>query len=190
MLKNQGPENWSRGRPGLLRARTNSRSVRDTSCGKIREGKNRCGDDVMTPQVRGACGFLFACRWGEGPVTVHKNALHSGKSVHVRKVSPVPGRPLGDDDGVDQRTGGPAGSCSVCSAAARGDAAGPGSRCGNHRCRLGWERSAGSGGFGFGFLLRRFAGAASADVVSSGGVGGRPDPSVRTSGAAAVAGGA
>ena len=28
VLKSQGPENWSRGRPGLLRARTNSRSVR------------------------------------------------------------------------------------------------------------------------------------------------------------------
>ena len=132
----------------------------------------------MTPQVRGACGFLFACRWGEGPVTVHKNALHSGKSVHVRKVSPVPGRPLGDDDGVDQRTGGPAGSCSVCSAAARGDAAGPGSRCGNHRCRLGWERSAGSGGFGFGFLLRRFAGAASADAVGETWRGGQQSTSV------------
>ena len=43
VLKSQGPENWSRGRPGLLRARTNSRSVRDGLCGKIRGGETAGG---------------------------------------------------------------------------------------------------------------------------------------------------
>ena len=38
VLKSQGPENWSRGRPGPLRARTNPRSVRDGLCGKTRGG--------------------------------------------------------------------------------------------------------------------------------------------------------
>ena len=42
VLKSQGPENWSRGRPGLRWARTNSRSARDASCGKIR-GKPQGG---------------------------------------------------------------------------------------------------------------------------------------------------
>ena len=41
VLKSQGPENWSRGRPGLMRARTNSRFAWDRSCGKIRGGENR-----------------------------------------------------------------------------------------------------------------------------------------------------
>ena len=47
VLKSQGPENWSRGRPGPHWARTNPRSVRDVSCGKIREktagGVASCG---------------------------------------------------------------------------------------------------------------------------------------------------
>ena len=47
VLKSQGPENWSRGRPGLLRARKNSCFVRDTSCGKIRRGKKRWWGDVL-----------------------------------------------------------------------------------------------------------------------------------------------
>ena len=34
VLKSQGRENWSRGRPGPVWARTNSRSFRDTSCEK------------------------------------------------------------------------------------------------------------------------------------------------------------
>ena len=46
VLKSQGPENWSRGRPGLVRARTNSRSVRGGLCGKIR-GKNRSQGSVV-----------------------------------------------------------------------------------------------------------------------------------------------
>jgi len=36
VLKSQGPENWPRGRPGSHWALTNSRSVRDASCGKTR----------------------------------------------------------------------------------------------------------------------------------------------------------
>ena len=36
VLNSEGPENWPRGRPGPLWARANSRSVRDTSCEKIR----------------------------------------------------------------------------------------------------------------------------------------------------------
>ena len=72
VLKSQGPENWSRGRPGPHWARTNSRSARDASCGKIR-GKTAGGWRHATPQVRGACGILFVCKWGGGPVTAHKS---------------------------------------------------------------------------------------------------------------------
>ena len=193
VLKSQGPENWSRGRPGLRWARTNSRSVRDASCGKTRRGKNRRWGDVMWRRRSGVlvvCGILFVRKWGEGPVTAHKKAFRSGKGAHVRGVSPVPGRLLrGVSAGVSQRSGRSAGSCPVCSSAARGDAAGPGSRVGNHRCRLGWE-SARSGSVGLGLLLRRFAGAAPLDAVGSGGVGGRSEPSVRAAsgGAATVAG--
>ena len=43
VLKSQGPENWPRGRPGLLRARKNPRSVRGASCGKTREEKTAGG---------------------------------------------------------------------------------------------------------------------------------------------------
>ena len=53
VLKSEGPENWSRGRPGLLWARTNSRSVRGASCGKPREGKTLVGWRHEAPQVRG-----------------------------------------------------------------------------------------------------------------------------------------
>ena len=60
VLKSQGPENWSRGRPGPHWARANSRSVRDTSCGKIRGGTTgglaSCG--VTGPGCLW-CSFLF-----------------------------------------------------------------------------------------------------------------------------------
>ena len=60
VLKKQGPETWSRGRPGLLRACTNSRSVRDTSCGKIRGGKNRCWGDAMRRRRSGVLVVFFS----------------------------------------------------------------------------------------------------------------------------------
>ena len=131
--------------------------------GKSGGGKTAGGGGRhVTPQVRGACGIRFVRKWGEGPATAHKKAFRSGKGVHVRGVSPVPSRLMRDvSAGVShQRSGRSAGSCPVCSSAARGDAAGPGSRVGNHRCRLGWEGSR-SGSVGLGSLLRRFAGAAS-----------------------------
>ena len=66
-------------------------------------------------------------------------------------------------------------------------AAGPVSRNENHRCRLGWEGAARSGGSGVGFFFRRFAEAVSAGAVSSGGVGGRLEQSVRAVSGTAVA---
>ena len=41
VLKSQGPENWPRGRPGLLWARENPRSVRDTPWFGDTRGENR-----------------------------------------------------------------------------------------------------------------------------------------------------
>ena len=305
MLKSQGPENWPRGRPGLLWARTNSRSVRGESCGKTREGKTgrrrvascdaadpppraptngrpgfphpgaggrlpmaRRGQVSwrffvplggacppsgarsrrrplecaihhhhrhVTPQVRGTCGILLhpppcargpgasaptagqgLCVWvfagacqgtawaglclihhhhqlvvffsfvngGEGAaVTVQKGSVSFGqKRPRSRgEPSPLAGLCLPSAPGADQQLGGSEGSCSVCSAAARGGAAVPGSRIDNHRCRLGWEGAAKSGGRGAGFLFRRFAGAASADAMSSFGWGRRSPRAISTS---------
>ena len=58
VLKSQGPENWSRGRPGPHWARTNSRSARDASAGKS-GGKPLVGWRRVAPQVRGTSVVLF-----------------------------------------------------------------------------------------------------------------------------------
>ena len=176
------------------RVQTRALSGTHASCGKIREGKTAGG--VASGGAAGP-GYLwysfFVRKWREGGLSQYKKeALHSGKSAHVREVrSEPPSSPAGlclpPAPGVDQQLGGSAASCSVCSAETRGGAAGPGSQIGNHRCRLGWEGAAKSGGSGVGFLFRRFAGAASADAVSSGGVGGRLGQSVRVVSATAVA---
>ena len=92
VLKSQGPESWSRGRPGLLWARANSRSARDASCGKIREGGNRWWGGVMWRRRSGVLVvFFFVRKWREGDLSQYKKkAFHSGKSALVREVSPVP----------------------------------------------------------------------------------------------------
>ena len=55
VLKSQGPENWSRGIPGLLWARANSRSVRGVSFSK-KNGKGRAGKTVA---CAGQWGFVY-----------------------------------------------------------------------------------------------------------------------------------
>ena len=81
VLKSQGPENWSHGRPGLLRARTNSRSVRDASCGKIRRGGNRRWGGVMWRRRSGVLVVFFSfVNGGEGPVTAHKKRFVRAKA--------------------------------------------------------------------------------------------------------------
>ena len=180
MLKSQGPENWPRGRPGPPLGASNSRSVRDTSFGKNPGGKRWWGGVAWRRRsgVLGTRGILFSfVNGGEGPATVPRYIkwVYFGKKRPRSRGEPSPlaGRCLPSAPGAGQQPGVSAGSCSVCSSAARGSAAGPGSRIGNHRRRLGWEGAAWSGGDGAGFLLRRFAGAASAGAVSSGGVSSR-----------------
>ena len=74
VLKSQGPENWSRGRPGPHWARKNSLSARDAS----RENpgnKPLVGWRHVAPQVRVQVLFFSVCKWREGPVTVHRGSV-------------------------------------------------------------------------------------------------------------------
>ena len=193
MLKSQGPENRPRGRPGLLWApRTNRALSGAHRSGKPgRDKKPLVGWRHVTPQVRSTCGILFSfVNGGEGAVTVQKGSVSFGQKRPRSRGEPnsPAGLCLPSAPGADQQSGGSAGSCSVCSAAARGGAAGPGPRIENHRRRLGWEGAARpAGGSGVGFLFRRFAEAVSADAGSSGGVGGRLEQSVRAVSGTAVA---
>ena len=101
VLKSQGPENWSRGRPGLRWARTNSRSARDASCGKIR-GKTAGGVTSCDAAGPGYLWYSFRLQMGGRDLSQHIKAFRSGKGVHVRRVSPVPGRLLRDVSAVRQ----------------------------------------------------------------------------------------
>ena len=80
VLKSRGAADWSRGRPGPLWARTNSRSVRGTPCGKIWRGR-WWGGGVWRHRAGVLVVFFSVCKWGEGPVTAHKG------SVFVRRAS-------------------------------------------------------------------------------------------------------
>ena len=75
---------------------------------------------------------------GGGAVTVQKGSVSFGQTRPRSRGEPSSpaGLCLPSAPGADQQSGGSAGSCSVCSAAARGGAAGPGSRIENHRCGL------------------------------------------------------
>ena len=151
-------------------------------CGRL--PRHGVGGFMFNSSSPSTCGILFVRKWGEGAaVTVQKGSVSFGqKRPRSRgEPSPLAGLCLPSAPGADQQPGGSAGSCSVCSAAARGGAAGPGSRIDNHRCRLGWEGAAKSGGRGAGFLFRRFAGAASADAMSSFGWGRRSPRAISTS---------
>ena len=101
VLKSQGPENWSRGRPGLRWARTNSRSARDASCGKIR-GKTAGGVTSCDAAGPGYLWYSFRLQMRGRDLSQHIKAFRSGKGVHVRRVSPVPGRLLCDVSAVRQ----------------------------------------------------------------------------------------
>ena len=79
VLKSQGPENWSHGRPGLLRARTNSRSVRDASCGKIRRGKNRRWGGVMWRRRSGVLVVFFSFVNGGRDLSQHIKSVSFGQ---------------------------------------------------------------------------------------------------------------
>ena len=59
VLKSQGRENWSRGRPDPLWARINSLSVRDTGHAGKSMKKKLVGWRHVAPQVRGACGIIL-----------------------------------------------------------------------------------------------------------------------------------
>ena len=174
VLKSQGPENWSRGRPGLVRARTNSRSVRDRPCGKIRGGeKPLVGWRRMTSQVRGTCGFLFVRKWGEGPVTVHKKGASSFGRVRPRSRGEPSHRQVAvghlHRSAEGSRVRPPSrGQCAQMQLVAAPLPA-PVHASGNHRCGFGWERDAvESGGGVAGSSYGSIAGTTVAGAVSSG----------------------
>ena len=175
VLKSQGPENWSRGRLGLLApstARPLARGPRVLIGGPLPFGfglDRRPSSLVVNTTTRhlvvapstvrplardprvligwplplgfGLDGRLLLAR--RGP---HGAAQRLGKKWRHFVCALLASLFCTSPRSVGVQSGGSAGSCSVCSAAARGGAAGPGSRIENHRCRLGWEGAARSGG--------------------------------------------
>ena len=65
-------------------------------------GKNRRGGDVMRRRRSGVLVVFFSFANGGRDLSQHIKAFRSGKGVHVRRVSPVPGRLLRDVSAVRQ----------------------------------------------------------------------------------------
>ena len=100
VLKSQGPENWSRGGDPVSFGRVKTRALSGTHrAGKSGGEKNAGGvaSCVMWRRRSGVLVVFFSFVNGGRDLSQHiKKAFRSGKSVHVREVSPVPGRLLCD----------------------------------------------------------------------------------------------
>ena len=74
--------------------RVQTRALSGTGrAGKPGEGEIRWWGDVMRRRRSGVLVVFFSfVNGGKGPVTIQKKCFRSGKSVHVREVSPVPSR--------------------------------------------------------------------------------------------------